>query len=246
MREAKQNYYRNLDPKNLHDNRKFWKTVKPPFSGTIKNSSSVTLLENNAIISNDKSVAEIFNDYFVNITSSLGIEDIEETGKNSASTQDIDDPVEIAITKYSSHSSINNIKENFHPTQKFEFRPCSAEEVMTQIERLDQKKACPMESIPAKVLKENLDLLLPHLWNTSNSSTIENYFPNELKSGDISSLFKKGDAFNKKNYRPITVLSSVFKIFERLMYEQVMPFAECFVSPIMRLSERLRHATCTS
>ena len=110
LREAKQTYYKNLDPKNLHDNQKFWKTVKPLFSGTIRNSSSVTLLKNNAKISNNKSVAEIFSDYFINVTSSLGLEEIEETGKNSASTQDIDDPVEIAITKYSSHSSIKNIK----------------------------------------------------------------------------------------------------------------------------------------
>ena len=76
-----------------------------------------------------------------------------------------------------------------------------------------------MESIPAKVLKENSDLLLPYLSTTYNSCILENYFPNELKSGDISSLFKKDDAFNKKNYRPITVHSSVSKIFERLMYK---------------------------
>ena len=126
-----------MDPKSIHDNQKSWEIVKPLFSGIIKNSSGVTLLENNDIISNDKSVAEIFNDYFVNITSSLGIEGIEETGKNTVSTQDIDDPVEITISKYSSNSTIKNTKETFHPTQKFEFRPCSAEEVMTRIERLD-------------------------------------------------------------------------------------------------------------
>ena len=95
------------------------------------------LLENNEIISNDKSVAEIFNECFTDITNLLGI---EETGKNIVSTHDIDDPVEIAITKYSSHSSIKNITENFPPTQAFEFRPFSAEEVMTQRERLDQKR----------------------------------------------------------------------------------------------------------
>ena len=83
---------------------------------------------------------------------------------------------------------------------------------MTQIERLDQTKACPMESIPAKVLKEIFDLLLSYLCNTYNSCTIENYFPNELKSGDISSLLKKEVAFNKKNYRPINFPSSVSKI----------------------------------
>ena len=157
LREAKREYYKNIDLKSLNDNRKFWKTVKPLFSGKVKTTSSVTLLENDEIVSDDKAVAEIFNDYFANITSSLGI---EETGSNVVSTDGVDDPVELAIIKYSLHPSIKRITENFHPAEKFEFRPCSPEEIMTQIERLDHKKASPIESIPAKVLKENSDLLL--------------------------------------------------------------------------------------
>ena len=107
LREAKTNNYKNLDPKTLYDNRKFWNTVKPFFSGTIKTSASVTLFDNNAIISNEKCVAEIFNEYFATKTNSLGM---EEAGKNTVSTHDINDPVEIAITKCSSHSSIKKIR----------------------------------------------------------------------------------------------------------------------------------------
>ena len=57
---------------------------------------------------------------------------------------------------------------------------------MTQIERLDHKKASPIECIPDRVLKENSDLLLPHLVSTYNSCISESDFPNELKAGDIS------------------------------------------------------------
>ena len=90
-----------------------------------------------------------------------------------------------------------------------------------------------MEILPAEVLKENSNLLLLYLSSTFNTCILENFFPNELRFGDTSSLFKKDDAFNKKNYRPITVLTSVSKIFERFMYEQVIPFAECFLSPLL-------------
>ena len=180
----------------------------PPSSNT----SSVTLLENGEIVSDYKAVAEIFNNYFINITSSLGV---KETGSNVLSADDVNDPFELAIIKYSLHPSVTRITENFHSSETFEFRPCSPEEIMTQVERLDQIKASPMESIPAKVLKENPDLLLPHLISTYNSCISESYFPNELKAGDISSLFIKDDAFSKKSFRPITVLSSVSKIFER-------------------------------
>ncbi len=230
LREAKRDYYANIDLKSLNDNRKFWKTVKPLFSDKIKTSSSVTLLENGELISDDKAVAEIFNEYFANITSSLGI---EETGSNLVSTDDIDDPVELAVVKYSLHPSIKRIAENFRPTEMFVFRPSSTEEIEVKIKRLNPKKGSSKGSIPARVLKENSDLLVPHVISTYNTCISEVYFPDELKAGDISSLYKKDDAFYKKNYRPITVLSSVSKVFERLMYEQIMLFAECFLSPLL-------------
>ena len=59
LREAKREYYKNIDLKSLNDNRTFWKTVKPLFSGKVKTTSSVTLLENDEIVSDDKAVAEI-------------------------------------------------------------------------------------------------------------------------------------------------------------------------------------------
>ena len=107
LRETKRNYYQNLDLKNLGDNRKFWKIVKPVFSGRVQTSSSVTLLENDKVVSNDRAVADIFNDYFVNITGSL---DIADADLNLLSTDGIDDPVDIAVRKYSLHPSIKRIQ----------------------------------------------------------------------------------------------------------------------------------------
>ena len=71
---------------------------------------------------------------------------------------------------------------------------------------------CLAEIIPHTVLKENYELLLPCLSNNCNSCIFKSFFPNELKSGDVSPLFEKSDPFNVKNCRPITVLSSANKI----------------------------------
>ena len=92
---------------------------------------------------------------------------------------------------------------------------------------------CLAEIIPDKVLKENYDLLLPCLSNNYNSSIFKGYFPNELKSADVSSLFEESDPFNVKNCRPITVLSAAYKIFERLRYDLVVAFVECFLSHLL-------------
>ena len=74
LRQAKRDYYGNLDVKSsITDNRKFWKTVKPLYSEKVQTSSDITLVENGTLVSDDFKVAEIMNDYFVNITETLGI-----------------------------------------------------------------------------------------------------------------------------------------------------------------------------
>ena len=69
--------------------------------------------------------------------------------------------------------------------------------------------------------------------NLFNSNLSKGTFPKELKAGDISSLFKKEDAFTKKNYRPITVLPSVSKIYERLVQDQMLPIVQSFLSSLL-------------
>ena len=103
MRQAKFDYYKTLDINCLTDNRKIWKTVKPLFSDKIQASSKITLLENQVVVTDAKEVAEIFNEYFVNITDSLGIIQPKDA---LTPTDGLHDPVEIAIKKYSSHPSI--------------------------------------------------------------------------------------------------------------------------------------------
>ena len=60
--------------------------------------------------------------------------------------------------------------------------------------------------------------LLTILINDSNSNT---KFPDPLKLADISPIYKKDDATNKENYRPVNILPSVSKIFERNMFDQI-------------------------
>ena len=58
-------------------------------------------------------------------------------------------------------------------------------------------------------------------------------FPEELKARDITSLLNQENAFSKKNYRPITVLPSVSKLFERLMQNQMLPFVQSILFPLL-------------
>ena len=73
LRKAKRNHYENLDLKDVDVNKKFWTTVKPLFCSKIKSVESITLDENGKLVRDEKEVANIFNDVFVNIVPNLGI-----------------------------------------------------------------------------------------------------------------------------------------------------------------------------
>ena len=74
FRKEKKLFYNNLDTNLVTDNRKFWKTVKLLFSEKHFSNNKITFLEGDEIISDDQEIAEIFNDYFVNIVVNLDIE----------------------------------------------------------------------------------------------------------------------------------------------------------------------------
>ena len=54
-----------------------------------------------------------------------------------------------------------------------------------------------------------------------NYSVTYGIYPDNLKHADVSPVFKKGDRFDKENYRPVSILSALSKIFERLFYYQI-------------------------
>ena len=50
---------------------------------------------------------------------------------------------------------------------------------------------------------------------------------------DISSLYKKDDNVKKQNYRPISLLPAISKVFERIIYNQLIDYISAFLSPLL-------------
>ena len=230
LRQNKRSYYAQLDPKVVSDNKRFWKTVKPLFSNKIQSSTCIALLENGIVESDEGKVAEILNDYFVNITETLGVADEH---RQEPLNDHMDDPCLRTVKRFQEHPSIHKIKSSVKSTINFSFRKITVEEMLEQLQNLDPKKGSPQEAIPAKILKSNADLFCFPLTELFNKLVEESSFPDDLKNADVSSLFKKDDNMSKKNYRPISLLPSIAKIFERLMHKQLSEFTERFFSPLL-------------
>ena len=76
------------------------------------------------------------------------------------------------------------------------------------------------------VLKYNINKISNILSHIFNMCLAEGYFPNELKEGCITPIFKCGSKTDVNNYRPVCSLSPFSKIFERIVYEKIITFIE--------------------
>ena len=93
-RKAKRTYYESLDLSSIWDNKKFQATIKPLFSNKIKSAENIVLSENGVLIKDEEEVANIFNNFFVNILPNLDIETQHEFLNTTDHSQD---PIENAI-----------------------------------------------------------------------------------------------------------------------------------------------------
>ena len=80
--------------------------------------------------------------------------------------------------------------------------------------------------VSSKVLKEVKSTISNALAIIFNSCIKYGYFPEELKIGCITPVFKKGDKTNISSYRPVCSLSLFSKIFERIIYDRMVNFID--------------------
>ena len=230
-KKEKRKYFNNLNLKDITDNKRFWKTVKPFLSNKGDFHKQITLLEGEKIITEDKEVAEKLSNYFENAVKSLEIVDNKLI---LTPVSGIDDPIDIIIKKYEKHPSILAINEKVSlPLQKFSFLQTDLSDMENEIKSLNVKKATTFNNIPAKHLKHTFDICSPTLNKIWCDTVIKCTFPSKLKLADITATYKKGDATCVKNYRPISVLPVVSKMFERIMQKQMFPYVEKYLSPFL-------------
>ena len=78
-----------------------------------------------------------------------------------------------------------------------------------------------MNDIPVKVIKENKDIIAFFIHHNFNNSLSSSTFPTALKYADVKPVFKKDDKTDKENYRPTSILPTLSKVYERLIYNQM-------------------------
>lgn len=96
--------------------------------------------------------------------------------------------------------------------------PIRQDEVQTQIKELKSDKACGPDGIPPGVFK-----IMPVQWITFlvsifNSIFMQGIYPTEWLKAKLVTLYKRGDRKDAKNYRGITLMNSIAKLYDLVLY----------------------------
>ena len=186
----------------------------------MQTSSKRNISQGNDVISDNGKIADVFNDFFTNAVKNLNI---TVGGDILCEANNRKDPVLKAIQKYKKHPSVEAIA-GLYKNDNFILEEVSYEEMLHEIKQLDTRKACQDTDVPSKIVKMNSDIFADFLHQNFNHVIATSVFPQNFKNANVTPVFKKGDRNSETNYRPVSILPNVSKIYERFLYKQMSKF----------------------
>ena len=130
------------------------------------------------------------------------------------------------------------IKETFDSNKTFSFDLVSSDTFFKEILSLDTKKATHSIDKPTKIVKENVNLFPIFVSNPFNESVLSFKFLSELKLADVKPLHKKKSRLEKTNYRPVSLLPNISKVFERCLHREISEYFETVYQNVNVVSEK--------
>ena len=113
------------------------------------------------------------------------------------------------------------------------FQCVHASDIMQIIKGFDAKKAQGYDMVPMKLLQKSAPYIPPYIAELVNNSFIKGVSPGDLKLAEVSSLVKKKDALNKMNYRPVSILIALSKVYEKAMSLQISDYFSNIFSALL-------------
>ena len=197
IRIAKKNYFNGLLNSVKTNVKKTWYVINNLLTaGSSKGRSSIkNLIYNGEAVCNDKEIASVFNNHFSSVGEKIS----------------------------NSFSNIRPSSATGHQTSSMFFRQVTNVEVSKVIFSL-KNKACGLYACPAKVIKYVEEIVSPVLTSIVNSSLVNGRFPDKLKIARVVPVYKGGSSDLVDNFRPISILPLLSKIYEKLVKIQLLSF----------------------
>ena len=124
------------------------------------------------------------------------------------------------MATYFDHPSTIAIKDRI-PEQTFNCRPVEHDYILSTIANLDEKKSTGVDGISAALHKISAPVITQSVTRLINHLICGQAWPTEWKCSNVIPAHKKDDETDKRNYRPISVLTALSKIYERVLFDQI-------------------------
>ena len=197
IRNAKRDYFAGKINSSIKDKKQLFKNINTMCGRNPKSSSVLKLTDRDRTLTDPADIANHFNTTFVEIGPKLA--------NNLPKTEE----------------QCNIIPEE---QQSMFLRPTNNGEILSIIKTLKNKKTVGHDSVPACLLKETAKIISPFLTNIINKCIAAGFFPDDLKTARVVPIHKEGSKEDALNYRPISILCSLSKVFERIVYNRLYDY----------------------
>ena len=202
LRRTKENYYRQKCIEFKHNTTKLWKMINRIISKENDKTNCIEYLKIENINHYDsKVIAEEFGKYFSNV------------GKNLAKN--------IPKSQCSVENYLKKIPAN---TKSLFMTPTTPQEIQEIISGLANKSSSGYDNITNTLLKQLQFSLSEPLTIIFNKSLESGEFPHEMKKADVIPLYKAKEKYLVMNYRPISLLLTISKVLEKIVYKRTYGF----------------------
>jgi len=200
IREAKKNYYLLRFRKYQNDIKNTWRTIKDIICDSGKNNAPKKFIINDLPCSDLQTIADEFNKYFMDIGPSLA--------------NDIMQPNNLTYNDY--------LKNNI--TSSFELLTVSEQLVLKSIDNLKCKSSSGLDNLSNNLLKHIKFQVIKPLTLIINQCITVGIVPDDMKIAKVLPIYKKGENVMFGNYRPVSLLPSLSKVFERIIHNQLYQY----------------------
>jgi hypothetical protein len=205
-------YYKSKNVNDFKSSKKFWQFYKSSIklrSDVSSDDSPSTMKNGDESASTPDDITTLFNTFFTTI--------------ESASLTSHDECSKFINNTFNELKRSNKIK----PTeQTFSFKPVTATRVNHFINALSVTSSLGISGISTKILKLAPSSMSPLFVKVINSCFETNTVPLEWKAAIVTPLLKKGINTEVSNYRGISVLAPLAKVFEKFVNEQVLDYLD--------------------
>lgn len=201
LRIAEKSYYDAKLASYSGDLKRTWsllRTIINPNSGT-RVSSNCFIDGSGNRITESISIANLFNDFFVGVGASLA------------------NKIPASATPFNTY-----LKGSYH--NSLFLTPTTPAEISSITNLLDSKLSSGFDGLSTSLLKQCISPIASILSELVNYSFYTGYFPDELKIAKVCPIYKAGDTNLVTNYRPISVLPGISKIYEKAMYNRLIAY----------------------